>query len=693
MARIVVGVIVIAVAAWPAVAPAAPAAAAAPVEAPRLWHYEGDVRSLGFSSDGRTLVSAAWPGERQWDQDVPVEVRTWDWASGVQKSSVTIEPRVVACAAVSPDGALVATGGGKYGEPGEVALWEVSTGRRVRLVGEHPPVGEDQGTPRALAFSPDGSLLATAGASARLWKTATGAFVRDFGPGKVAGLSALAFSPDGRTLAWGSGVFAHLCGPEMDTVPRGEVRLFDVDSGKLQLELKDPRQPAFAPGVSEIVFSPDGGTLAVRTSVVRTWERRTGKLLHTFYQEGKQYVTPSRPNGSPASLAFTADGKRLGIGVRAHVGGHVELWDRATGGYVATLGGGHRRGVASLRLSPDGLALASGGGGVRVWDLRPPPPRPRVTLKPRAVLKGHSDAVRSVAFSPDGKALASAAGSHDPEVWLWDPATGRRVRELRGLPGGAASVAFARGGRTVVAGGGAQEQRGFVAAWDAATGKLEQAVAAHQKPVQTVAVSPAGDRLLTVSYDNTAKLWEWAGGGLRMTHRIGGVNGTTMSCAAAFSPDGATAYAGRGEAKLVDVASGRVSDLPGTPGGSVAAAFSPDGRILALARVYEGLPLASPATGRVREVLPVDAYGVTFSPDGRLLISGNDGGKVTVWAAKLTWPTAAPWTQELATATGHEERVRAVAVSPDGKTLATGSDDRTIVLWDLLVTVPDGHQP
>src|SRR5688572_20654116 len=215
MARVVVAAVVMAIAAWIASAPAAPAApAAAPVDVPQLWHYEGDVRALGFTPDGRTLVTAGWTEEhRQWDQDVPVEVRTWDWARGVQKSSATIKPPVIACAAVSPDGTLLATGGGEFKAPGEVALWEVSTGRRVRLVGEHPAVGEHQGTPRALAFSPDGSLLATAGASLRLWKTASGALVRDFGAAKVAGLSALAFSPDGKTLACGSDMFAILCGP------------------------------------------------------------------------------------------------------------------------------------------------------------------------------------------------------------------------------------------------------------------------------------------------------------------------------------------------------------------------------------------------------------------------------------------------------------------------------------------------
>ncbi|MBI2933925.1 MAG: hypothetical protein HYY16_19950 [Planctomycetes bacterium] len=52
---------------------------------------------------------------------------------------------------------------------------------------------------------------------------------------------------------------------------------------------------------------------------------------------------------------------------------------------------------------------------------------------PLHTLKGHEKDVTSVAFAPDGKLLAS--GSYDGTVRLWDLATGKEVRQLKGVRG------------------------------------------------------------------------------------------------------------------------------------------------------------------------------------------------------------------------------------------------------------------
>jgi hypothetical protein len=77
-----------------------------------------------------------------------------------------------------------------------VVVWEAATGRRVRSLEPHP------GGSRAVAFSPDGRLLATGGqdGSVAVWETATGLRRLDFG-GHAGPVTTLAFAPDGRLLA------------------------------------------------------------------------------------------------------------------------------------------------------------------------------------------------------------------------------------------------------------------------------------------------------------------------------------------------------------------------------------------------------------------------------------------------------------------------------------------------------------
>ena len=68
---------------------------------------------------------------------------------------------------------------------------------------------------------------------------------------------------------------------------------------------------------------------------------------------------------------------------------------------------------------------------------------------------------------------------------------------------------------------------------------------------------------------------------------------------------------------------------------------------------------------------PVLAYAV--SPDGRTVVSGDSGGKITLWRLD---------TEEARTLEGHMGPVRALSVSPDGRTVVSGGQDRTIRLWN-----------
>ena len=90
----------------------------------------------------------------------------------------------------------------------------------------------------------------------------------------------------------------------------------------------------------------------------------------------------------------------------------ARVWDAATGGCLAVLGG-HEGDVLSAAFSPDGRRAVTAGLGdqtARVWDA--------ATAECLAVLGGHEGDVLSAAFSPDGRRVVTAgAGDQTARVW------------------------------------------------------------------------------------------------------------------------------------------------------------------------------------------------------------------------------------------------------------------------------------
>jgi WD40 repeat protein len=278
----------------------------------------------------------------------------------------------------------------------------------------------------ALAFSPDGKLIATvsnAGTqagerNAKLWQVTTGQEAIQL-KGHRYPLLAVAFSPDGQTVATsGWGPF---------------VTLWGVATGDERLTIR-----ARTGNVRSLAFSPDGRTIATAAiGKTQFWDSATGD----------EKPGPIEPSERVFSLKFSLDGNVL---VTAGKDAAIKLWDVQTRKVTSVLTG-HKETIFCVAFSPDGKTLASGAGNgdntLRLWDL--------TKMKEQAILP-HTFWVSCVAFSPDGKTLCSVGpGSPDAkgELRLWDVRSGKQLHgPLLEGEGDIRCVAFSPDGQILAAG-------------------------------------------------------------------------------------------------------------------------------------------------------------------------------------------------------------------------------------------------
>ena len=146
--------------------------------------YTGNMLSLAFSPDGRTLASGS--ADRM--------VKLWDVETGQQKgSSMLGHAEAVVAVAFSPDGRMLASGSWDK----TIVLWDVATQRQLG-----PPLVGHLDHVQTIAFSPDGRILASGSwdHTTRLWDVATHSQILQLITQGDRVLS-VAFSPDGRTVA------------------------------------------------------------------------------------------------------------------------------------------------------------------------------------------------------------------------------------------------------------------------------------------------------------------------------------------------------------------------------------------------------------------------------------------------------------------------------------------------------------
>jgi sugar lactone lactonase YvrE len=285
------------------------------------------------------------------------------------------------------------------------------------------------GAVNALAFTPDGKTLVSAGLEDRkvkLWSVADAKMVKSF-PIEAPGVWKMVVTPDGHTLI--AGCMDRTV--KLFSLPEGTQRgnLTGLDSSMINLGLTgDARTLATASGGAVTLWSlPAGRRLssvekveALATALALAGDGRTlatapmTQPIRIWSLPGGRRVTELKPPGTApdfTQLTLSADGRMLAA---AQGDGSLTVWSLPDG-RLASSARGHAFPINGLAMSADGRTVLSASSDmtVKVWRL----PDARIT----GTFRGHADEAFGVALSSDG-AVASSSDKAGV-VFLWDTAT------------------------------------------------------------------------------------------------------------------------------------------------------------------------------------------------------------------------------------------------------------------------------
>jgi WD40 repeat protein len=512
--------------------------------------------------------------------------------SGAQKQKTRLNSNQPAHPLFSPNGELVAI----WAEPAPyllfkadyVLLWNARTGRE-----EHKLKGF-KGEPNAVSFSPDGRQLAVASTKfdlPRRGKTA--------GPGKSevtlfdvnsqkvllklrdAGIvNSVAFSPDGKFLIMGG-----LISKQNGTAPG--LRLWDIRAGAGADLFTGEEAPSEAVGL--VAVSQSAGLIAMQSGpyMVKVLDTATWKVRQRWDAASAGDAVTHPPNRFLVSaklvlaVSFSADGQSLAAETDQ---GEIKQWDARTGEL--------RRNLALEQADP--LLVVSASDGKRFAEVT----EGKLLIgevggNKRSVPLPPGRTFTAIAMAPDGQTLVVASGD---EIMLLTP-RGEVIKSFHSKQSSIKRLAFSDDDQRLAV----VSDEGTIEIWNLATKSLAKTMAAHTR-ISTLRFSPNGEELAAANSDNAITLWDLKSGLMKGNLQ----KHTAPLHALAFSPDGQLLASGGDDRTVIiwELASGKAKRaLKGHDQTVTSLAFSPDGQMLASGSGNASVVLWDVRTGKLDRVL------------------------------------------------------------------------------------------
>jgi WD40 repeat protein len=482
--------------------------------------------SIAFSPDGRWLVVGG--GD---------DVRVYD--TGTLVRAATIRGPHIRCLSFEPTGARLVTGS----LDGEVAIWSMPTGARVRSLPQGDPVDR-------IAWSPSGDLIAGASrdGTVRVWDAASG---RSRNHGNYVGDKILDLGFDAAsTLVVAAG-------------SNGEVVISDALLGTPLVELAASnnvvRTVRFDPTSRQIVTASYDGTVRIwdatpsyrrwtsppitdncgllanlepdrrfiavgcRDHSTRIWDTAHDNLLAELpsitHVDDSDFVT--------AFPAVDAEGDRAAV-IR---GDAVEIYEIPGGRLLRTID--HHAAASAIAFAPAGHDLVSGdvrGGLLVTSDGR----------EPRA-LPSSAGAIDATTILADGRVVAADASKR---IRFLDPERAAPIAELE-MPFRARLLRLSPNLRRLVTVP-SYNDSSSAALWDLDRYQLVARLDGHAGQTRSARFVRGGQEILTTGVDGTARAWDGSSGRPLRTYQASGRQLTD----AVISPDDAMVVAGGADGKL-----------------------------------------------------------------------------------------------------------------------------------------------